>query len=151
MFKELWCKGSFSCFKDLLHFIYLFINYQIFYLFTFQMLTPFLVSPPQPLYQIPIPCFCEGPPPPTHPHPSHHHSMPLHWGLEPSQDQGPPLPLMLDKPIPCYICSCRHGLLHVYTLVGGLIPGSSWGGLCWLILLFFLRGCNPLHILQSFL
>jgi hypothetical protein len=30
---------------------------------------------------------------------SHSPSASLHWGIEPSQDQGPPLPLMLDKAI----------------------------------------------------
>jgi len=39
--------------------------------------------------------------------------------------------------------------LHVYSLVGGLVPGSS-GGSGWLILSFFLLGCNPLQLLQSF-
>ena len=46
--------------------------------------------------------------------------IPLHWGIEPSQDQGPLLPLMTDKAILCYICSWNH----VYSLVGGLVPGS---------------------------
>ena len=30
--------------------------------------------------------------------------IPLHWGIEPSQDQGPLLPLMSNKAIFCYIC-----------------------------------------------
>jgi hypothetical protein len=29
------------------------------------------------------------------------------------------------KAIFCYICSWSHGFLHVYSLVGGLVPGSS--------------------------
>jgi hypothetical protein len=58
--------------------------------------------------------------------------------------------LMTDKAILCYICSWSHGSLHVYSLVGGLVPGSSWGS-GWLILLFFLWGCKPLKLLQSFL
>ena len=51
--------------------------------------------------------------------------------------------LMPNKAILCYICNWNHGSLHVYSLVGGLVPGSSseYG---WLILLFFLWGCNPL-------
>jgi hypothetical protein len=40
------------------------------------------------------------------------------------------------KPL-CYICGWSHGYLHVYSLVGGLVLGSS-GGSCWLILLLFL-------------
>ena len=47
----------------------------------------------------------------------------------------------------CYKCSGSHGSLHVYSLVGSLVPGSS----DWLILLFFLWSCNPLQLLQSFL
>jgi hypothetical protein len=41
----------------------------------------------------------------------------------PTQGQGPFLPLMPNKAI-CYICSCSHGSLHVYSLVG-----SSLGAL----------------------
>ena len=45
----------------------------------------------------PLPCFYEGAPPPIHPLLPHCPSIPLHWGIKPSQDQGPPLPLMPDK------------------------------------------------------
>ena len=52
--------------------------------------------------------------------PTHFSSIiPLHWG------QGPPLPLMPDTAILGYICCWSHGSLHVYFLVGGLVPGSS--------------------------
>jgi hypothetical protein len=40
---------------------------------------------------------------PTHPLPLHCLSISLHWSIDPSQDQGPLLPLMLDKAILCYI------------------------------------------------
>ena len=80
-----------------------------------------------PLCKTPIPspssCFYEGAPLPTHPISSHCPSIHLHWGIKPSQDQGP-------------------GSLHVNSLVGGLVPGSS-GGSGWLILLFFLWVANP--------
>jgi hypothetical protein len=73
------------------------IFYWLFYLFTFQMLSSFLVSPPQTPYLIP-------PPTPasmrvlTHPPtPAHHPSIPLYCGIKPPQDQGPPLPVMPDK------------------------------------------------------
>ena len=98
-----------------------------------------------PLY----PCFYEGAPPRTHALLPHHPSILLQQGIKSSQDQGPPLPLMLDKTILCDICSWSHGYLHVYSLVGGLVPESS-GGSCWLILLFFLWDCKPRHLLQSF-
>jgi hypothetical protein len=86
----------------------------------------------------------------THPLPLPGPGIPLHWSIEPSQDQGPLLPLMTNKAILCYICSWSHGSLHLYSLVGGLVPGSS-GGAGWFILLFLLQGCKPLQLLGSFL
>jgi hypothetical protein len=85
---------------------------------------------------------------PTHTLPLPGPGTPLHWGIEPSQDQGPLLSLMTYKDILCYICSWSHGSLHVYCLVGGLVPGSS-GGPGWFIL-FFLWGCKPLQPLISY-
>ena len=76
--------------------------------------------------------------------------IPLYWGIEPSQDQGPLLSLMTNKAILCYICSWSYGSLHVYSLVGGLVPGSS-GGTGWFILLFLLWGCKLLQLLGFFL
>jgi hypothetical protein len=55
--------------------------------------------------------------------------------------------LMPNKTILCYICGWSHGFLHVYSLVGGLDPLSSG----WLVMLFFLWGCKPLQLFQSFL
>jgi hypothetical protein len=76
----------------------------------------------------PSPCLYEGAPPPTHSCPG----ILLHWGIEHPQAQGPLLPLMSNKAIFCHICGQHHGSLHVYSLVGGLVPGSSRGGLaCW--------------------
>ena len=77
---------------------YLFFFYWIFYLFTFQMLFPFQISPLQTPYPIPpYPASMRVlPHPSTHSHP-HRPSISLHWGIKPSQDQGPPLPLMPDK------------------------------------------------------
>jgi hypothetical protein len=114
------------------------------------MLSPFLISPLRnPLSHPPSSCFCEGVLLPTCPFLPHRHSILLCWGIKPSQDQGPPLPLMPDKAILCYICCWSHGSLHVYSLVDGLVPGSSEGSVWW-ILLFFLRGCKPFQLLQSF-
>jgi hypothetical protein len=75
----------------------LFFKQWIFYLFTFQMLSPFPVSPLQTPISSPSPCFYESVTPRTHPLLPHHPSIPLHWGIKPSQDQRPPLPLMPDK------------------------------------------------------
>ena len=68
--------------------------------------------------------------PPTSFSPTHllqlpYPGIPLYWGIEPSQDQRPLLPLMSNRATLCYICSWNHGSLHVYYLVGGLVPGSS--------------------------
>jgi hypothetical protein len=72
------------------------------FFFTFQMLSHFLVPPPQKKKNYPIPLLlltylptlllpcCPG--------------IPLHWGIEPPQDQRPLLPLMSYKAILCYIC-----------------------------------------------
>jgi hypothetical protein len=65
----------------------------LFYLITFQMLSPFPVSLPQfpILFHSPLPCLYKGAPqPPTHPHLPHHPSIPLHWD-KPPQDQEPPI------------------------------------------------------------
>jgi hypothetical protein len=85
-----------------------------------------------PLQKSPIPsplplweCF------PTLPLPSSHPGIPLHWGIEHPQARGPLLPLMFNKAILCHICGQHHGSLHVYSLVGGPVPGSSEGGGVW--------------------
>ena len=57
--------------------------------------------------------------------------IPLHWGIESSQNQGPLFPLILNKAILCYICVWSHGSFHLFSLVGGLVPGSSGG--VWLV------------------
>ena len=79
--------------------------------------------PPAPLR--PPLCFFEGVPPPTHLFLTLCSIIPLNWGIKPPQDQEPPLPLISDKVILCYIFVCSHGSLHVYTLGGGLVPGNS--------------------------
>ena len=81
------------------------------------MLSSFLVSPLKTLYPI-LPPLCS----PTHPLPL---PCPLHWGTEPSQDQGFLLSVMSDNAILCYICVWSHESLHVYSLVVCLVPGSS--------------------------
>ena len=81
-----------------------------------------------------------------------HLDIPLHWGMEPSQDQGPLLSLMPDKAILCYVGRWSLGSFHVYSLDGGLAPVSS-GGSGWLTLLFFLWVVNPfssLSLVSSF-
>jgi hypothetical protein len=124
------------------------------YLYVYQMLPPSLFPLYKPPIPSPAPYFYEGAPPPIHPLLPHHPGIPLCWGIKPPLDQGLPLPLMPDKAILCYMCGWSHGSLHVYSLIGGLVHGSSggWGGErgpCWLIL-FFLRDCKPLQFIQFF-
>ena len=80
---------------------------------------------------------------PTHLPPPHCLGIPLHWGIKFSQDQGLLLPLMFNKATLCYMCSWKHGLLHVYSLIGDLLSGSSGRGVVvvsgWLILLLYLK------------
>ena len=95
------------------------------------MFSPFLVSPLQIPYPIYLPLLTNPPTPIPGP------DIPLYWGIEPSQDQGPLLSLMFHKAILYYICTWSLESLHVHSLVGGLVPGSS-GGTCWFILLFLL-------------
>ena len=79
---------------------------------------PFPVSlhPGNPLSHPPSSCFYEGVPQPINPLPPLYPRIPLHWGINPSQDQGSLLPLMPNKVILCYICCSIH-MLHVYFLV----------------------------------
>lgn len=90
-------------------------------------------------------CFYEGAPSPTYPLLPPHPSIPLHWCIKLSQDQGPLLPLMPNEAILCYIGSWSHWLLHVYTLVVGLVLGNSGGRGIWLVV------TSVLQLLQSFL
>jgi hypothetical protein len=63
---------------------------------------PLSQSFPKTSYPIRLPCFYGGAPPSTHPLTSYHPGITLHWGIEPSQDQWPLLPLIPNKAIPCY-------------------------------------------------
>jgi hypothetical protein len=94
------CKILLNNSKELVgYFLYFFfLKKMIFSLFTFQMLSPFLVSPLQTPYPI-LPCPVLESAPGTHsPTAASLTSLtPLYWGIKPSQVQGPPLPLMPDK------------------------------------------------------
>ena len=119
--------------------------YWLLSLFTFQMLSPFPVSPPQSPYPLHLPLWgCSLTCPPIL---LQCPSIYLPWVIEPPQDQGAPLPVMPAKAIICYISSWSYGSPYVYSLVGDLVPGS-FGVSAWLIL-FFLWRCKPLQLLQS--
>jgi hypothetical protein len=87
-------------FFSFLFFSFLFFSFSFFFLifslFTFQMLSPFQVSLPQ-VPNNTLPLLINYPLPLSGP------GNPLHWGIEPSQDQGPFFPLMINKAILCYI------------------------------------------------
>jgi hypothetical protein len=104
-----------------------------------------------PLWKPPITCslswFHEGVPQSTHqlllPCPE----IFVYWVIQPLQDQGPLHPLMPNKVILWYTCGWSHGSLHMYSLVGPLVSGSS-GGSAWLIFLFFLWDYKSLQLLS---
>jgi hypothetical protein len=73
---------------------------------------------------------------------SSHPSIHLPWIIQPPHDQGALLPVLPTKSVLCSTSSYSHG----YSLVGGLLLGAL-GSSDWLILLFFLWGCKPLHFL----
>jgi hypothetical protein len=75
-----------------------------------------LSHPCYPCSPTPLPLICSG--------------ISLQQGIKPSQDQGSLLPLMSNKAILCYTCSWSYESLHVYSLVGGLVPGSFGGAGC---------------------
>jgi hypothetical protein len=55
--------------------------------------------------------------------------------------------LMSSKAMLWYTCIWSHGFLPVHSLVGGLVSWSTgWSG----HLMFFLWGCNPPQLFQSF-
>jgi hypothetical protein len=105
-------------FSTFILFIFNFIGYFI-YLHFKCYVSPFLVSPPETPYSIPLPSVSMRVLPPTHSLLPLLPGIPLRWGIEPSQDHKPLRPLMFNKAILCYICSWSH----VYSLVGGLVPG----------------------------
>lgn len=95
------------------------------------MIYPFLVTLPKATHPIflllPPLCLYEGAPPPTHPLPPNHSSIPLRWDIKSPQDPGPPLPLMSNKVILCYICICMDPSMYTFWLVA--VSGiSGWSG-----------------------
>jgi hypothetical protein len=110
----------------------LFFFYWIFNVFTFQMLSPSLVSPqecfslslilPSPASMRMLPSHLPTP-------------MSLPWHSHTLGNQaftGPRISPLIDaRQCLYYKCSWSHGLLNVYSLVGELIPGNSVG--VWLV------------------
>jgi hypothetical protein len=125
-----------------------FFKKSLFYLFTFQMISPFPVSPLQTSFLSLHHCFYAGPPSPIHPLQPYYLSIILCGDIQPSKDLSPLLPLMPEKAILWFMCSGSHGSLHVHSLVDGLVSGSS-GVSGWWILLLFLWSYKPLQLLWA--
>jgi hypothetical protein len=138
------CKNTISKLGVVVHSLILFYFLNFYFNFTIFFDIVFIyISNVIPLSHSPSPCFCEGVPPPTHPLLPPRPGIPLHWCIEPSQDQGSLLPLMPDKSSFCYIYSWSHGSLHEYSLVGVLVPGSSGGSSWWIIVVLSMRLQTP--------
>jgi hypothetical protein len=122
----------------------------IFSLFISQLFSPFQIFPSETPYSIPSSpaSMRELLPNPPSPHSlSSCCVIPLHWGIQHPQAQGPLLPLLSNKGILCHICGQCHGSLHVYSLVGGSVSRSSRGS----GLLLPQWGCISPQLLHSLL
>jgi hypothetical protein len=108
------CWGSVSQIMSIKYFkkffieYFLYLHFKCFPLSRSPLQNPYPSPPPLLLWECPLLFFC--------PHIS------LHWNIEQPQAQGPLLPLMFNKDIFCHICGQHHGMLHVYSLVGGPVP-----------------------------
>ena len=79
---------------------------------------------PIPVFLLPMPLrVCS----PTRPLQLHHPSIPLCWGIEPSQEQGPFLPLMPHKAVLCYIFGWSHRVPPGVFFGWWLNPWELWG------------------------
>jgi len=85
-------------------FLFLFFYFILFFLDILRIyISNVIPFPPPPIPIPPTPCFYEDAPTPTHPLQPQNPGITLHWGIEPSQDQGLFLLLMLDKASLCYV------------------------------------------------
>jgi hypothetical protein len=98
--------------------------YGYFIYLQFKCYPPSLFPLHKPGLPFPSPYFYEG----AHPrHPLHFTALalPCTGASSLHRTKGLPSQLMPNKAILCYICNWSHGSLHVFSLVGGLVPGSS--------------------------
>ena len=132
--------------------IFYFLFYWSFYMFTFQIISPFPITPPQLphtfalSYHTPLPLWgCSSTQPPTHPLLPNYSRIPLLWGIKPPQDQGAHLPLMPDMAVLCYICNWSHGSLYVY-FDWWFSLGELW--VTWLVDSVLPMAFNPFQLCQ---
>ena len=78
-------------------FYFIFLKFDVLFIYISSVISFPSLPSAKPLFHPLLPCFYEGAPPSTHPLLPHCPSIPLHWGIKPSQDQGPSLSLMPDK------------------------------------------------------
>jgi hypothetical protein len=94
------CSGNSLTISFLLHFFHL--HFKCYPLSSCPLWKPHPLPLPLLIYP-PTPAFCHG--------------IPLYWGTEPSQEQGPLLLLLTDNSILCYICSWSHKPMDILWLV----------------------------------
>jgi hypothetical protein len=122
-----------------------------FFFFTFQMFSPFHVSPSEIPYLILFsPASMKVLPHPPNPSSLPSLAFPYTGASKHLQTQGTLLPLMY-KAIHCHICGWSHRPLHVYSLVGGPAWGELWGESDLLKVLLLLWGCKTPQLFQSLL
>ena len=114
-----------------------------------------------PLSHPPLPFFYEGAPPSTYSLLPHRPSIPLHWDVKPSQDQGPPFPLMPDKalhslqsflsfigvPVISLMVGCEH--LYLYWSGSGRVSEDSCIRLLSAVEDFLSLGCLSIPVQLS--
>ena len=82
------------------------------------MFSPFQISPSGTLYT--FPCLYEGAPPPTHSFLPSCPGIPLHWGIEHTQAQGPLLTQVSNKAILCHMDPSMYILWLLIQSLGAL-------------------------------
>ena len=119
----------------------------LFHVFTFQML-PLPVFPSA--SHSPSSLLDEGALSLTHPLWPHCTSIPLHWGTSLHRTKGYASQWCSKRQSSATYVAAAMGPCR-YTLWLFFLVSGNYGGHGWLILLFFLWGCNHLHLLQSFI
>jgi hypothetical protein len=114
---------------------FLYLHFKHYTLFRFRSLPiPYHILPPLASIRV----FLHPPTPSSLP------SISIHWGIYPAFIESRTSPYIVA--VLCYICSWSY----VYSFVDGLVVTGSSGVSDSLILLFFLRGCEPLNSFSPF-
>ena len=101
--------GPILCIKRKTHFLFIFFKLVSFFIYISNIIPLPSFPSENTLSHLPYLCFYKGASLPTKQLCHYCPSIPLFWGIKPSQDQGPPLPRMPDKGVLCYICSWTMG------------------------------------------